>query len=112
MQAESLHDKKRTHFPGTANSLKTFGMTKSPSRTLKENPSTAGWAAHIIIGLVFVILLAASAYYWLVPIEVIEQWAFDRAAENSFDKFESVGKADFYVWLWRIVAPIMAVAIP
>ncbi len=86
-------------------------MTKSPPATRHEKPSAAGWVAHIIIGLGFIILLIVCGYYWLVPIEVIEQWAFDRAAENSFDKFESVGKADFYVWLWRIVAPIMAIVV-
>ena len=92
-------------------SLKTIGMTKSPPVIRHENPSTAGWMAHIIIGLVLVVLLIVCGYYWLVPIEVIEQWAFDRAAEDSFEKFESVGKADFYVWLWRILAPIMAIVV-
>jgi hypothetical protein len=81
-------------------------MIKPAIRTTKNDLPKAGWHARIVIVLVFVSLLLVAGFYWLVPIEVFEQWAFDRAGQDAFGQFESVGRADFFVWFWRIVAPL------
>ncbi|WP_157606247.1 hypothetical protein [Schlesneria paludicola] len=46
--------------------------------------------------------LLVTGFVWIVPIEVFQQWAFDRAGQGQFERFEAVGSAEFSVWLSRI----------
>lgn len=77
---------------------------------MKETPP-AGWIQHGAILIAFVASLLACGFIWLVPIEVVEQWAFDRAGSGTFDKFEAVGEADFSVWMWRVATPLLLILI-
>ena len=91
-----------------------IGVTRMAKRTLssgKHESPTAGWFAHVATLIAFLVSAVAAGFVWLVPIEVFEQWAFDRAGQGTFDKFEAVGEADFFVWMWRIVAPVIAILI-
>ncbi len=44
--------------------------------------------------LLSVVLLAASVIVWIVPVEVIQNWAFEQAGEDHYAQFEAVGCAE------------------
>jgi len=75
---------------------------QSTSR-LQPTPAVA-WPIRVAMVLLFVGLLLACAAAWVVPIEVFQQWALDRAGTGEFAKFEAIGEAEFSVWLVRIVS--------
>ena len=71
---------------------------------------TSPWA-WVTVGSALIVTLLVTGFVWIVPIEVIEQWSFDRAGNGSFERFEAVGKADFFVWFYRIAGLLLLVAI-
>ena len=60
------------------------------------------WAAQFCLIVTFVTTIVLAGFVWLIPIEVIQQWALDRAKPDPFSRFEAVGSAEFTVWLCRI----------
>lgn len=60
---------------------------------------------------VFAITMLASGLVWLVPLEVFQQWAYDRAGTGEFDRFEAIGGAEYSVWFARTVLPILAIMV-
>jgi hypothetical protein len=82
-------------------------MTKpTRGRVQKESPP-AGWLVHTAMLIAFLAVSLASGFVWLVPIEVFETWAVDRAVSGKYGQPEAVGEADFMVWLCRIVTPLL-----
>ena len=85
-------------------------MTRSARRgSTRESSSPAGWLTQTTLLLTLIGTLLVSGFVWVVPIEVIEQWAFDRAGSGTYEQFEAIGSADFMVWFWRIVAPLLSI---
>lgn len=58
-----------------------------------------GWCA--------VLLLAVTA--WLLPVEVAQSWAVDRAGNDDFSRFEAHGAAGAAVWLLRVAATVFGI---
>jgi hypothetical protein len=54
-----------------------------------------------------VLLLAAIA--WLIPEEVAQSWAVDRAGNDDFSRFEAHGAAGAAVWFLRVAATVMGI---
>lgn len=52
----------------------------------------------------------AGAAAWLVPIEVVQGWALERAADDEFRRFEALGQAEFLCWMMRIAGPMVCLA--
>lgn len=79
----------------------------------KSNSTTTtavAWPFHAMLLLIMVGLLLTCAAAWIVPIEVFQQWALDRAGTGEFAKFEAIGEAEFSVWLARIFSVLLFVA--
>jgi len=51
-------------------------------------------------------LLAGAA--WLIPPEVVQNWAFDPSSTDAFAQFEAVGIAEAAQWLAQWAAPVLA----
>ena len=90
----------------TVNMAKPVNRAKPGSQTTPRKTAPVGWFLLVMNLLLAVAALLVAAFCWIVPIEVIEQWAFDRAGQGTFDRFEAIGQADFFVWVGRIVAPL------
>jgi hypothetical protein len=86
-------------------------MAKPAIRLVMNSSPPAGWFGHLTMLITLLVVGCASALLWLVPIEVFEQWAFDRAGTGTFERFEAVGETDFLVWLWRIVGLMLLIVV-
>lgn len=51
--------------------------------------------------------LLIAGFVWIVPIEVFQQWAFDRAGQGQFERFEAIGSSEFAVWLGRVTSLVV-----
>lgn len=64
--------------------------------------------------LLLVLLLVASAVgsaaVWLVPVEIPQNWAFQRAGDDPYSQFEAVGQMEALWWLGRFTLPLLCVA--
>ena len=92
------------------NSLHRFHAAKQFGDKGRET-HPAEWAAQCCLVVTFVTTIVLAGFVWLIPIEVIQQWALDRAKPDPFSRFEAVGSAEFSVWLCRIVVPIMTILV-
>lgn len=54
--------------------------------------------------------ILASLISWVLPVEVVQFWALERAEADAYKRFEAVGRAEIWCWLIRIVMPIVSVA--
>lgn len=52
-------------------------------------------------------LVIASACVWLVPVESVQQQAFEAAGSDVWDRFEAMGRAEAFWWLLRVVLPVL-----
>lgn len=50
--------------------------------------------------------IVALGAVWVIPIEVFEGRAVERAEDNSFARFEAIGQAEATTWLLRTTLPI------
>jgi hypothetical protein len=54
-----------------------------------------------------VLLLAGTA--WLIPVEVVQSWAVDRAADDDYSRFEADGAAGASVWFLRLATTVLGI---
>ena len=81
-----------------------------PNSPTNMKPKWAAWfRAFLIVVLIGNVLI--SLFWWFVPLEVFESWAFEagRSRPPEFKQFEAVGRAEFSCWLIRFASPIIAV---
>ena len=83
-------------------------IRRSARKVLPELPRSGPFAYGTILLLAVTTILAA-AFVWLIPMDVVRQWAYDRAGNGPFERFESVGEAEFSLWLARIALSCMAI---
>ncbi len=60
---------------------------------------------------VFLLSLLASGVLWFIPVEVVQQWALNRAGSGAFERFQAIGEAEFSLWLLRIASTILPILI-
>src|SRR5262245_31432519 len=86
-------------------------MTKG-RRGLESKRSQRGrsWV-HTLMGIALASSLLLACVVWLIPIEVVEQWALDRAGNDAYARMEAIGGAEFSVWLVRILALVLPLLI-
>ncbi len=56
------------------------------------------------------VFAATAAWLWLLPVEVFQRWAIERAAPHEYAQFEAAGQAEFLVWVGRGALPLLAAA--
>lgn len=56
-------------------------------------------------------LLLTALLMWLIPIEVFQSWAVDRAHQDDFSRFEAFGGATIATWFVRWLASGMALVL-
>lgn len=57
-----------------------------------------------------VICLAATLAGWIIPVEVVQNWVFERAeADDVFAQFEATGRAEAVWWLFAYAGPLLSV---
>ena len=83
-------------------------VKRPPERTVKI-AAPSDWRVRGLIIAWIGITLLASGFVWIVPIEVFQQWAFDRAGQGPFERFEAVGAAEFTGWLCRITFLVVTI---
>jgi hypothetical protein len=86
-------------------------MTNRQSRPGLKQPHSSAWRLHGAMLIAFVASLLTCAFLWLLPVDVAQQWAFDRAGSGAFDRFEAVGTAAFSLWLLRVAATLLWILI-
>lgn len=82
-------------------------MTNRPPGSVTKDSSPIPRKILVLIVIAFTTSILISGLAWLVPIEIIQQWALDRAGQDPYARFEAVGKAEFSVWLIRIASSIL-----
>lgn len=84
-------------------------MSRPSSRSATVKGVRASWVSQAVVLILFIMVLLAVGFVWIVPIEVLEQWAFDYARNDDYAKLEAVGSTDFLVWVSRIVLPVLLI---
>lgn len=86
-------------------------MTKGRARPVTSLISPRQRFANVAVGLTFFVVIAIAGAAWAVPVEVVQQWAFNRAGQDTYAQFEAVGGAEFSLWALRLVSSILPIAI-
>ena len=86
-------------------------MTNRQTGRASKKSSSGEWHAHAAILAVIVVSMLASGFVWLLPLEVAQQWALNRAGNGSFDRFEAIGEAEFSLWLSRTTSIVVTIFI-
>jgi hypothetical protein len=55
----------------------------------------------ITLGILLLADILLTAIAWLVPVEVFQNWAFQRAPNDPYLQFEAIGQAEALCWLGR-----------
>lgn len=86
-------------------------MAKGRRGPATTDKSSGHRFVQVSVGLAFVAMLATASLSWLVPVEVVQQWALDRAGDDSFAKFEAVGGAEFSLWVLLIISSLSLIPV-
>lgn len=86
-------------------------MSKPGPRPIPATTTEPGLIANGVMLASLALLLLAVGCVWIIPIEVLEQWAIDRAQSDPYAKLEAMGATDFLVWLGRIVLPVLVICV-
>ena len=78
---------------------KSAGMTSRQSGRSTTPSPRGGWGIRGLFFLALAASIIACGFLWLIPVEVVQQWAVDRAGSGQYERFEAVGKAEFSLWL-------------
>lgn len=70
---------------------------------------SAQWAGRFAIALSAVVMALVVALSWFFPVDVVQNWAVERAGEGSYAQFEASGHAEFLCWVTRLVSPVALV---
>ena len=77
-------------------------------------PTAVGRTPRLLLQLILVLTalvgLLSGGLMWFLPIDVVQDWAYQRAPDNDFLRFEALGHAEFICWLLRIVGPLLLIA--
>jgi hypothetical protein len=87
-------------------------MTNRQSgRAIRESNRSGNFIAQSACLLLLTGSILVGAFVWLLPVEVVQQWAVNRAGTGPFDRFEAVGQAEFALWLVRFFFTLLPVVI-
>lgn len=64
---------------------------------------------QLILAFTALVGLSSGGLMWFLPIDVVQSWAYERAPDNDFQRFEAIGHAEFVCWLLRIVGPLLLI---
>ena len=63
------------------------------------------------LGALFVVTLVATVLIWLIPLEAMQQAAYDRAKPDPYARYQAIGAAEFSTWVGRIVLPCLLIGV-
>jgi len=63
----------------------------------------------ITLGILLLADILLTAAVWLIPVEVFQNWAFQRAPNDPYLQFEAIGQAEALCWLGRAAGLVMLV---
>lgn len=79
-----------------------------------EIQNSFGRTPRLLLQLILVLTaltgLLSGGLMWFLPIDVVQNWAYERAPDSDFHRFEALGHAEFLCWLFRIVGPLQLIA--
>lgn len=74
-----------------------------------EELRTQFWLSWLLIPLTLISVLS-SGLIWFLPMDVVQDWAYQLAPSDDLRRMEAISHAEFLCWLLRIVLPLLMLA--